>query len=178
LKITRAILNPECCSEVTAALTRIHLRYGLLWNLGITTGLRITDLLSLRVSQVHKKNSLTVTEQKTGNERKVQIQDNVNFDIGFLVLHYHLSDNDFVFYSHENRKQQPMSRQWAHRLIHRIGISMGLENIGAHSMRKIYACNLFSSCGSLNAVQADLGHKYESTTLIYLKDLLHTNRNQ
>lgn len=35
-----------------------------------------------------------------------------------------------------------------------------------HSLRKCYAVKLFKKSG-LKAVQDDLGHKYESTTMLY-----------
>ena len=41
-----------------------------------------------------------------------------------------------------------------------------------HSLRKCYAVDQLRKTGSYERVQADLGHRYLSTTLIYLQDAL------
>ena len=52
----------------------------------------------------------------------------------------------------------------------------GLEGLGytVHSLRKVYARNLYNKTGSILAVQKDLGHKNISTTILYcMGDDLH-----
>jgi integrase len=68
-----------------------------------------------------------------------------------------------------------MSRQWATTVIAKTARSLGLENVGAHSMRKIYACNIYRATGSIEAVRASLNHSKAETTLIYLRDVLGPN---
>jgi site-specific recombinase XerD len=41
-------------------------------------------------------------------------------------------------------------------------------DFSAHSMRKLYALNIFSRTGSLEAVQQAMNHKYIATTATYL----------
>lgn len=41
-----------------------------------------------------------------------------------------------------------------------------------HSLRKCYAVDLLKKTGSVEAVQADLGHKYLSTTLLYIMGII------
>jgi len=171
LKITKALINERDVLAMSLYLKRFHPRFCLLWELGIITGLRIGDLLKLKPNSF-QSGTLTVTEQKTKKERTIKIHNDVIFDINFFAKMFHVKPDQYIFYSRADRKHKHMTRQWAHRIIHRTAQNNGLDFIGAHSMRKIYACNLFSSSGSVNAVQADLGHKHMSTTLIYLKDLL------
>jgi site-specific recombinase XerC len=89
----------------------------------------------------------------------------------YLAL-FCLKNDDFIFFSSSTQKHKPITRQWAHRIIASEARKMNLCCIGSHSMRKIYACNLYQSTGDLNAVQRALNHKYPSTTLLYLRDLL------
>jgi integrase len=97
-------------------------------------------------------------------------------DVNFFVKVYMLRPDDYLFYRCASRKHISVSRQYVHRIISRTASNLGLRYIGAHSMRKIYACRLFSSTGSIDAVQAQLNHRHISTTLIYLKDLLVAKR--
>jgi site-specific recombinase XerC len=69
-----------------------------------------------------------------------------------------------------------MSRQWARRVIALTARNLSIDEVGAHSMRKIYACNIFRSTGDLEAVRVALNHSKVETTLIYLRDVLPAGR--
>ena len=169
---TRAIISKSDFNFMYAAMHKLHPRFGLMWAMGIETGLRISDLLSLKVSQISHFGNLDIRESKTGNWRSFKFEPYLLDELNTVVSSYNLIPDHYIFFSHVNRKKKHISRQYAHRLIARISKIRGLEHIGAHSMRKTYACRLFRSTGSLEAVQAILGHKHISTTLIYLRDLL------
>jgi len=66
----------------------------------------------------------------------------------------------------------PFCRQWAHELFHRAarkaGISLRLHQ-GIHTLRHSCAHNLLGAGAPLPVVQRKLGHKYLSTTSIYLE---------
>jgi integrase len=167
----KAVLSPEKVNALSARLKKAHPRFYLLWAIGISTGLRISDLLCLRPSHL-TSTCFTFEESKTKKTRHLELDDELLQEARRFVARYHLGDGHFLFFSSAARKHKPMSRQWAHRVIAREAAEVALEMIGAHSMRKIYACRLFASSGSIETVQAILGHKYVSTTLIYLRDIL------
>jgi integrase len=143
-----------------------------MWNLGIATGLRIGDLLKLRPAQIDR--IFWIEEQKTKKIRGIFMTSEILETVNRYIREHRVASDGFLFYSSDSKKTKSMSRQWAHRIIARTASNLGLKCIGAHSMRKIYACGLFASTGSIKAVQSELGHKHMSTTLIYLKDLLET----
>jgi len=172
LKTTKAITDPLKAAKMTIALKRVHLRFALLWEMGCHTGLRISDLLTLKTSHFSGTDSVAITEKKTGNVRNLTISPEIMLDIMFFKKIYGLKPDDYLFFSRHQKKHKPMSRQWAHRVIARTASYIGLQNVSSHSMRKIYACDKFVSTGSINDVKRELGHKHLSTTLIYLKDLL------
>jgi len=158
--------------QIASALMKVHYRFALLWKIGIYTGLRISDLLTLKSSQVLPGGRFAIYESKTGKRKEISLDAEILGETKGYVKFYGLRPNDFLFFSHVTRKHKPMTRQWAHRVIAREGLKFARDSLGAHSMRKIYACNKYASTGSLESVQRDLNHKYVSTTLIYLKDLL------
>lgn len=55
------------------ALREIDPKYELMYWLGVYTGLRVGDLLKLRVRDVVGKKSIKVLEEKTRNKHTVQI---------------------------------------------------------------------------------------------------------
>jgi integrase len=113
-----------------------------------------------------------LNEKKTGKLREIQLDAFVLSEVNRFVRLRRLKPHEFLFYSSIGNREKPMSRQWAHRTIARMGKISHVGRVGTHSMRKTYACNLFRSTGDLRAVQRALNHKYPSTTLMYLADLI------
>ena len=171
MNMTKALLNQQEAATLGRLLYMMHPRFGLLWGMGIETGFRIGDLLRLRLKDV-KDFKFIMREQKTGNRRPLELSEGIRQEIDLYASRYRILPSDYLFYSGEQNKRKPMSRQWAHRVISRMARLRGLKSIGVHSMRKMYACNLFRATGSILSVQGALGHKHPSTTMIYLKDLL------
>jgi integrase len=174
LKTVKAITMSEQIAVMAVALKNVNMLFFLLWEMGVSTGLRISDILTLKPSHVSSL-GFSLTESKTGNVRSVKISLELFVALKAYIKLRRLKDDDYIFYSPKKGKRFPISRQWVHRVIARIARLSGLECIGTHSMRKIFACGLFASTGSVFAVQKELGHKYMGTTLIYLKDLLEEN---
>jgi integrase len=130
---------------------------GILFYLGVVSGLRIGDLLSLRVCDIG--HTFDVRTAKTGKVVTVRLPSE-GFDLlcGYVAA-YGLSYDSKLF---------PISRQTVYRHFQAAGRKTGLEGIAPHSMRKTHAWNVLCATGDINSVKASLGHKYLSTTFIYL----------
>lgn len=160
----------EKVAQLADALAAYHPRFGILWRLGVETGLRVSDLLQLQPCDL--KHLLHVVERKTGKIRKIDLSPEIRAVIREYVKDYALRKGDFLFWSRRGVYHKPMSRQWAHRVIRREALSLGFTAIGTHSMRKTFAVDKFRRIRSLEAVQRVLNHTHVSTTLLYLQDLL------
>jgi len=170
MKIVNAITVSRDVYYMEKALFKVHWRYGLMWYLGTFTGLRISDLLKLRPYDIAEL--LWVEEQKTKKIRCIYLPLALLADIEEYIQHYRLAPLEYLFFSSGSRRNKPISRQWAHRIIARTARYNGLHSVGAHSMRKIYACDLYRSTGHLESVQRALGHKNISTTFLYIREIL------
>lgn len=145
-----------------------HSKYYILWLVGVHTGLRVSDILSIRVRDV--KSKMRVREQKTGKYKVIELSDDVLKAVKGHINDFDLRRGDYICFSTTRRKDKPLSRIQAYKIIKRVSRESGLEEIGTHSMRKTYALNLFKQSGDIFAVQKALNHKYVSTTLMYLID--------
>ncbi len=146
-------------------------KFGLLWRIGVHSGLRISDLLKLRPKDF-KGRRLTLKEQKSSKRKTIIFDRDFVRDIRKYAADNHLRPDDYLFYRSRQWLNKHMSRQWARIVISRAAEKIGLSDIGTHSMRKIYACNIYRATGSLDAVQASLNHTKQETTLDYLRDVL------
>jgi len=106
--------------------------------------------------------------KKTGVLIRIHVDDRLLHDV--IEYSKTLSEGDYLFYSRENQKDRPVTRQHVARVLRAVGASVGLDHISTHSMRRTYAVGLYRACNDLLTVQRALGHKYLSSTLCYMLD--------
>ncbi len=134
------------------------------------TGLRISELTNLELSQINLQRGIIKILGKGGKERIVPIgetalgwikdyMDNVRKDI------INKDDNIFLFLSDKGKK---ISRKSCWSFIHNYSKSI-LSNkaISPHSLRHAFATHLLNNGADLRSVQMLLGHSSLSTTQIY-----------
>lgn len=125
------------------------------------TGLRISDVLSLKPDQL--KPQFFITEQKTGKKKRVNLPGPLLDDLRANAGKY------WVFPGRSDPKKH-RTRQAVWRDIKRAAEAFRLpQNVGTHSARKVYAVELYEKYGDLERVRKALNHakKYPSTTKLY-----------
>jgi len=138
-------------------------RFAVLFDLACESGLRISDILNLKVKDV-SKNPMTIHEKKSKRSRTIKISDEL-----FKKLEWQAAagrPNDYVFNSH-HKNGVPLHRSTIHRRIKKAIMTLKFD-ASAHSARKLYAQNIFSETGSVEAVQKALNHHRTDTTRAYL----------
>ena len=133
------------------------------------TGIRVTELISLRVEDVNMQMGFIVCHDRTkervipfGHEAKTAIQNYLeNAREGML-------DNKSEETLFVNCSGQPMSRQGFWKLIKYYAKQAGIEaDITPHTLRHSFAAHLVENGADLRSVQEMLGHSDISTTQIY-----------
>lgn len=154
---TEYLLNREV-DRVLAALmpsNRLAVRVSL------HTGLRISDVLSLKSDRLAPQ--FWVTESKTGKKKRVNLPADLLEDLRANA------GKEWVF-PHRIDPKKHRTRQAVWRDVKRAAAAFRLpQNVGVHSVRKVYAVQLLDKYGDLDRVRRALNHseKYPSTTLIY-----------
>lgn len=155
---TEYLLN-EQVEHVLALLTpdnRLAMRVAL------HTGLRISDVLSLKRTDIAKGLQFGITECKTGKKRRVTLTRPLWEDLRACCGPVWVFTNRLDPMKHR-------SRQAVWRDVKRAQEALRLpQNIGPHSARKIYAVQLFEDFGNVEKVRKALNHGNDSTTMIYV----------
>lgn len=134
------------------------------------TGLRVSELCSLKLSQLGLGESWVRVVGKGNKERLVPIPDAV----GKILKSYiqtarpkiRLADRaDWVFLS---RGGHAMSRQSVFQLVRKYALRMGVSGMHPHQLRHAFATHLLNRDAQVRDVQACLGHARLSTTQKYL----------
>ena len=157
--MTTEYLLDEQVEHVLALLTpenRLAMRVAL------HTGLRISDVLSLKKTDIDKGLQFGITEGKTGKRRRVTLTKPLWEDLR------NCCGPVWVFQSRIDPAKH-RSRQAVWRDVKRAQEALRLpQNIGPHSARKIYAVQLMEDFGSIEKVRRALNHSNDSTTMIYV----------
>lgn len=144
--------------ELEAVLGLLMPSNRLVCQLSLRTGLRVGDILALKTEQL--KPNFWVTEQKTGKRRQVGIP-------GPLLAEIRAQAGDpYAFPSRDGKGHRSRQAVWAD--VKRAQAAMRLtQNIGPHSMRKVYAVDVLRRYGDVSEVQKRLNHSSQTVTMLY-----------
>lgn len=134
------------------------------------TGLRVSELVSLRLSEIDGQAGIVRIVGKGGRERLVPLGEEAQ-----VVLAAYLRDARPVFLKGApaaavflTRRGGPMTRQAFWGNIKRYAAKAGVETpLSPHTMRHAFATHLINHGADLRVVQLLLGHADLSTTQIY-----------
>jgi integrase len=169
INAVKPMMDEGIVDRMMGKLGAVHPKYKIMLHLGVYTGLRVSDILGIRARDV-KTSPLIVQEKKTGKIRVIAFESKLGALFECYVQSEGLRPGDYLIYSCGTRKDKALSRVQAWRVMRRVGLEMGVEGIGTHSMRKTYAREHFGTYGSVEALQREFGHKYVWTTMGYLVD--------
>ena len=160
-----AITGKQAMSVLTYLQGKGKTRNVALWAMGIGTGLRISDILSLRWSDVltaegDVAESITIKEQKTGNGRTLRLIQMVR-----NALEAHRTEE-----TERTARVFDLSRQQATRLVKEWCEAVNLKgNYGSHTMRKAFCTIVYENSGGdpVNAARVT-GHTNPSQLMHYI----------
>ena len=134
-----------------------------LFVLGINTALRISDLLKLKVEDV-RGTHLDIKETKTGKIKKHFINPTLQDEIERYTEN--MKEHDYLFPSRKGTK--PISRIQAYRILNETAKSLGIDEIGTHTMRKTFGYHYYQKTKDIATLQQLLNHSAPSVTMRYI----------
>ena len=138
----------------------------LLFLLGINTGLRISDILSLRVADVLNKDYICIVEKKTKKYRKIILSNSLKLKLKNYTQKKPLTD--YLFKSRKGTNQ-PITRIQAYRIIQNACQVVEIkENFGTHTLRKTFGYHFYKKTKDIALLQNILNHSSPKITLRYI----------
>ncbi|MGD6802047.1 tyrosine-type recombinase/integrase [Rossellomorea vietnamensis] len=141
--------------------------------LGVNTGMRISDLLQLRVKEVWDRENARefFTDPVIGNS--YYLNHVVKTALVDYLAQTSLTREDFLFKSKKN--EFPITRQQAYRIINKAAQEAGVEGkIGTHTLRKTFGYHAYKKGIALSILQKIFNHSTPSETLKYIGIDIHT----
>lgn len=150
--------------KVEKILKKKNYRDYILFKLGINFGLRISDLLNLKVEDVKNKNFINIIEKKTRKKRCIPI----NRELKGIIRSYTKNKNvkDVLF---AGQKSKNLSRISAYRIINNACKEAQIDGrFGTHTLRKTFGYHFYKKFKDIALLQKILNHSHPSITLRYI----------
>jgi integrase/recombinase XerD len=134
------------------------------------SGLRVSELVGLTLSEINFRQGLVRITGKGNKDRLVPVGEDALFWMNDFINHWRLDilgdkKTDFVF---PTNRGSGMTRQAFWHIIKRYVIKAGInKKISPHTMRHAFATHLLNHGADLRVMQLLLGHSDLSTTQIY-----------
>jgi site-specific recombinase XerD len=142
------------------------LRDHLLFVLGINSGLRISDLLSLTIKNVKEAQRIVLREKKTGKTKDFPLSETCKQAINEYLAAID-RNNEWLFQSQKGNR--PISRIQAYRIINKAARAIGVnEAIGTHTLRKTFGYWAHKNGVDITRIQKLLNHSSPAITLSYI----------
>lgn len=134
-------------------------------------GLRVTELIELKISEIYWKEGFIRIIGKGNKERLVPLGKTASkhLKIYFNEIRVHQKiDSQFVDHVFINKNGRKLSRVMIFKIIKRLTEKAGIQkNVSPHTLRHSFATHLVEGGADLRAVQEMLGHQSITTTEIY-----------
>jgi integrase len=145
----------------------------ILFMCGIYTGLRISDILPLKVRDVRGKDNIYIREIKTGKEKSIAINRELKTAIKYYVEN--MGDMEYLFTSRQltsrtrkSKDRRPLTRQRAYQIINMATARFGIENVGTHTMRKTFGYHFYQTHKDIATLQNIFNHANQNETMRYI----------
>lgn len=134
-------------------------------------GLRVSELVGLKITHLFFEQGFIKVEGKAGKERLVPVSGRAVDEVGKYMAEYRkklnvAKDSENILFL--NRRGRKLSRVMIFTIIKNLADKIGLgKSISPHTFRHSFATHLINGGADLRAVQEMLGHESILTTEIY-----------
>ena len=176
MQFVEPIRDKEYIKKVKTITKKNGSRDFILFLMGINCGLRISDMLHLKVRDVMNLEYVDIKEQKTGKSKKFPITDSFRNELQEFILGR--KPEEWLF-SSKRGGDTPITRIQAYRIISKACSEAGIKaRIGTHTLRKTFAYHFYKEKKDIALLQMILNHSSPSVTLRYIginQDIIDEN---
>jgi site-specific recombinase XerD len=171
MEFVQPIRSLKQIETIKKLLQQQNLRDYCLFVLGINSGLRISDLLRLRISDVSErgkvKDRIRLRESKTNKFKDFPISENAKAAIKEYLRTRTINENEPLFISRKNKGF--LLRQQAYRILNDVAREVGIKDkIGTHTLRKTFGYHAYNNGYDIALIQKLFNHSTPAITLRYI----------
>lgn len=171
MNFVQPIRDPQMVEAIRQYFKVRNFRNYIFFSLGVYSGLRVSDLLNLKVGQV-RGSHIDIVEAKTKKRKRFIIHPDIRADLDYFIRD--MQDHEYLFQSRQRKKHtgfvgRPIDRSTAYKMLQEAANHFGLVDIGTHTMRKTWGYHLYmADPRNLALLMKMFNHSSETVTLMYL----------
>lgn len=170
MNIVQPIRDKKVLEEFKKLLRIRDYKYYIMTVIGLNTGLRISDILKLKVIDVLDTH-IIIREQKTGKYKRFLINDKLRNELDRYIKQANLTKDNYLIPSNKrdkNGNEKSISRVQAYNILKSVGDQLGINNIGTHTLRKTFGYFYYQQYKDIATLQQIFNHSSPSITLKYI----------
>lgn len=175
MKWVSPIKDPECLEYFLDELRAMDVKYYILFQIGVGTGMLLQDILKLKVLDVKGQDFLEVFIGSKKIRRVFQFPQGLKKELEDFTADRNQGEPLFLGYQNSG---SPLSREQVYRVFRKAGKTVGLPDIGAQTMRKTFAWNYYKDTGDIAYIQKLLSHASSSITYQYIGESLKNGERE
>ncbi|MFK7692872.1 tyrosine-type recombinase/integrase [Paenibacillus sp. HJGM_3] len=179
MNVVQPIRDKSIVEQILLYLKLTNERDYIFFGMGVHSGLRVSDLLKLRVRDVRDQLHVVYVPEKIKSrlkKRRKQKMFIIHPDIAEDLRRFieGMDDDEYLFASRQRKTitgavGEPISRVTAYRMLNKVARRFGVQQIGTHSLRKTWGYHLYmDDPTNLALLMKMFGHEDMTTTLLYL----------
>ena len=165
MNFVQPIRDPIIVRDMAAYLKKQSDRNYIMFMLGIYSGLRISDILKLRVCDVKDKDYISIREKKTGKQQYIKINPLLKREIARYVKGK--DPGEYLIKSREGNNKA-ITREMAYKILKQAGQEFYIESIGTHTLRKTFGYHFYKQEKDVAKLQEIFNHSDPAVTLKYI----------
>ena len=159
------IKDDETLEKFKEELRKVDDKYYILFEIGVGTGLQLQEILKFRNKDIRDKDTI---EACIGT-KNIRRTFNIPKDLKEIIREFtEGKDPDAFLIQGHASSSTALSREQAYRVFKGVGKGMGLNSIGAQTMRKTFAWRYYKATNDIYYLQNLLNHASPSITYRYI----------
>ena len=163
-QVVEPIRKKKDIQNVENYLKKKNFRNYIIFVFGINTGLRVSDILGLNVSDVFDKTYVEIIEKKTGKYKRFPLNNKLKTLLEKYLINKNINEPLFTSLKHCR-----LDRSQVYRFLNEACNNCNIRaNIGTHTMRKTFGYHHYKKFNDVVLLQKILNHSSPSITLRYI----------
>ncbi|MEI5992442.1 hypothetical protein A5881_003998 [Enterococcus termitis] len=130
---------------------------------GINTGLRMSDIVNRKVSDIKYSSTPQIIEKKTGKKRTLYLESMQSQIEDYIE---NMDDNDWLFPSRKG--QGHLQPKAVYQIFQKVAAGLERDDIGTHTLRKTFGYHYYKRTKDIVFLMEIFGHSNQQITKRYI----------